>query len=181
MKRPGKPLDSQRLEELALHYVGRFATSRAKLATYLNRKLRERGWDDESDPDVTALVARFADRGYVDDAAFAAMKGRDLTSRGYGPRRVGQALYAAGIEEEDRSAALDAAQSESVAAALQFARRRRLGPFAVGDDSGAILDPRDRQRALAAFARAGHDFALAARILDLEPGADVDPDALSEP
>ena len=29
---------------MALAYVGRYATTRAKLASYLGRKLRERGW-----------------------------------------------------------------------------------------------------------------------------------------
>ena len=174
MKRPRKPLDSQRLEDLALHYVGRFATSRAKLAAYLNRKIRERGWEGEGAADVAALVQRYADRGYVDDAAFAAMKGRDLTARGYGPRRVGQALYAAGIDEGDRAEALDAAETEKVSAALRFARRRRMGPYALQ----RIDDPADRQRALAAFARAGHDFTLAARIVDMDPGVEVDPDSL---
>lgn len=51
-KRIPKPLDSVRLEELALAYVARFATSAAKLEDYLRRKLRERGWDGEGDPPV---------------------------------------------------------------------------------------------------------------------------------
>ena len=39
-RRPPKPLDAVRMEELALAYVARFATSAAKVKTYLNRKLR---------------------------------------------------------------------------------------------------------------------------------------------
>ena len=171
MKRPARPLDSNRLEEMALRYVGRFATSRAKLAAYLARKVRERGWEADDPPPIEALVERFARNGYVDDAAFAAMKQRDLTARGYGSRRVGQALHAAGIGEEDRARALEAAEQERVAAALRFAARRRLGPYA----ATRIDDPAARQRALAAFARAGHDFTLAARILDTAPGAAFDP------
>ena len=38
------PLDEAGLNELALAYVARYATSRAKLLAYLARKLRERGW-----------------------------------------------------------------------------------------------------------------------------------------
>ena len=40
--RTGKPLDAARLDELALAYVARFATSRAKLLRYLARKVRDR-------------------------------------------------------------------------------------------------------------------------------------------
>lgn len=47
-KRPPKPLDGDRLEELALHYVSRYATTKAKLVRYLDRKLHARGWDLEA-------------------------------------------------------------------------------------------------------------------------------------
>ena len=39
--RSSRPLDKARLEELALAYVARFATSAARLESYLARKLRE--------------------------------------------------------------------------------------------------------------------------------------------
>ncbi len=41
-RRPPRPLDAALLDELALGYVARFATSTGKLSAYLNRKLRER-------------------------------------------------------------------------------------------------------------------------------------------
>ena len=55
-KRTPKPLDSVRLNDLALHYVARFATSAAKLEAYLARKLRERGWDGEGEAPVAAVA-----------------------------------------------------------------------------------------------------------------------------
>ena len=99
-----RPLDASRLEELALAYVARFATSAAKLEGYLARKLRERGWEGEAQPPVAALVARFVAAGYVDDAAYARAKSGSLLRRGYGARRVDQALHAAGIGEAERIA-----------------------------------------------------------------------------
>ncbi|NJS14861.1 MAG: hypothetical protein HC788_09905, partial [Sphingopyxis sp.] len=84
-----RPLDRARLDELALAYVGRFATSEARLARYLGRKLFERGWDDEgsSSDAVTAAVARCARLGFVDDGEFAQMRGGALARRGLGERR----------------------------------------------------------------------------------------------
>ena len=38
------PLDAEKLQNLALAYVGKFATSRAKLIDYLRRKLPRGGW-----------------------------------------------------------------------------------------------------------------------------------------
>ena len=94
------PLNAAKLEEMALHYVGRFATSRSKLLAYLRRKLRERGWDGASDPPVEQLADRLVRLGYIDDRAYALSKARSLTGRGYGERRVRQALVVAGIDEE---------------------------------------------------------------------------------
>ena len=175
-RRPLPPLDDQRLGELALRYVGRFATTRAKLRTYLARKIRERGWGGAREPDLAGIADRFAAQGYIDDAAFALGKSAALTGRGYGRRRVLDALRVAGVEEPDRVAAREHAETEALSAALRFAQRRRIGPFAVSP----LRDPRERQKALAAMIRAGHDFPLARAILDLAPGADIDFDGLAE-
>ena len=83
-KRQPKPLDAARLEELALAYAARFATSAAKLEAYLRRKLRERGWEGEAGPPVPELVARFVAAGYIDDAAYARNKSASLLRRGEG-------------------------------------------------------------------------------------------------
>jgi regulatory protein len=153
------PLDQARLNDLALGYAARFATTRAKLARYLARKLKERGWAGSQPADIAALIDRLAALGYVDDASFAAMKGRAMAARGLGQRRVAEALAAAGVTPDDRGAAPDAAQA--IATAVAFARRKRLGPFArTGSD-----DPNLRQKALAAMLRAGHSFEVARRVL----------------
>ncbi|MBB3764217.1 regulatory protein RecX [Sphingomicrobium lutaoense] len=154
---------------MALRYVGRYATSRAKLAAYLARKLRERGWEGEGDPPIDSLVERFTELGYVDDAAFAANKARSLTARGYGARRLGDALYAAGIAESDAEEANRIAESQKIDAALAFARRRRFGPYAQKRET----DPARREKQVAAMLRAGHPYGIVRKILDLSPGAAV--------
>jgi regulatory protein len=161
-RRPARPLDRARLEELALAYVARFATSEAKLAAYLARKLRERGWSGEGDelPDVGALARRYAELGYVDDAAYAQAKSGGLLRRGYGPRRVSQALRAAGIGEEQREAAQPSGESVRHAA-LVMARKRRFGPF-----GGERPDPARREKQIAGMLRAGHSLDNAREIVD---------------
>ncbi|HEX4762527.1 MAG TPA: regulatory protein RecX [Sphingomicrobium sp.] len=170
------PLDENRLRELALRYVGRFATTRAKLRAYLMRKLRERGWDGENNPDLEGIADRFAEQGYIDDAGYALGKSRSLSGRGYGKRRVAHALRVAGIDEQDSEAALEQADREAVAAALRFAEKRRIGPFAVA----RTTDPRDREKLLAAMLRAGHPLGLSRAILAHLPGESIDEHALRE-
>jgi hypothetical protein len=84
-KRIPKPLDSVRLEELALAYVARFATSAAKLEDYLRRKLRERGWDGEGDPPVGPIAAKFVANGFIDDLAYARAKSGSLSAQRFAP------------------------------------------------------------------------------------------------
>lgn len=147
------PLDEAGLERLALRYVERYATTRAKLASYLRRKLRERGWHEASHPPVERIVERFADLRYVDDRQFAEMRAASLARRGYGRMRVGLALRHAGIEEADAAPVLEQAEARAIDAALAFARRRRIGPYAAADP-----DEAGRRRAFAAMVRAGHSI-----------------------
>lgn len=175
-RKPGrrpKPLNEEKLHELALFYLGKFATTRAKLAAYLNRKVRERGWESEKPADIDRLVERLASSGLIDDALYAMSKSRSLSERGYGVARVRQALRAAGIDEEDGSAAKEFATEEAAASALRFARRRRIGPFA-----DSVPDRAGREKALAAMIRAGHPFDLAKAVVDAEPGREIDPNEL---
>ena len=153
---------------MALRYVERFATTRAKLAAYLVRKIRERGWEG-APCDPIAIAERMAALGYVDDRAFAEARARSMSRRGLGARRVAHALRAAGIDEADAGAAGSIVEECALDAALAFARRRRIGPFAVGEVDRAI-----REKQFAAMIRGGHDFAIAKRIVQMRPGEDVD-------
>jgi regulatory protein len=171
--KPRPPLDRQGLEERALAYAGRFATSRAKLAAYLRRKLRERGWSGADEPPVDDIVGRMAELGYVDDRAFAAARAASFGRRGYGVRRLGQALRAAGIEDDDAAEARDLAEAGAWQAALRYAERRRIGPFAAGE-----ADRAGREKALAAMLRAGHPMGLAQLLVRARPGEIPDPDSV---
>jgi regulatory protein len=156
-------------------YVGRFATTRAKLAQYLRRKLAEKGWEAPRPPEIDPLIEKLARLGYIDDAAFALAKARSLGQRGYGERRVDMALRQAGVGEQDGAPAKAMATSGATAAAIRYAQRRRLGPFA-----SEVPDQKRRARALSAMIRAGHSFDLARRLIDLPPDADVEIEAFNQ-
>ena len=184
---------------MALAYVARFATSAGKLTTYLRRKLRERGWTapsihdlrgDDDDPDAAPalspeaqaagtahaldLVARFVALGYVDDAGFARARSGSLLRRGFGARRVDQALGAAGIDADIR-AEVRPDEATARAAALSMARKRGFGPYARGP---ARADPRAaralREKQVAAMLRAGHRMAHVRALLGAGSVADAE-------
>ncbi|WP_299196552.1 RecX family transcriptional regulator [uncultured Erythrobacter sp.] len=171
-ERKSRPLDETSLRDLALSYVARFSTTGAKLEQYLARKIRERGVAEDEDGrardlDVTGTVTRFIELGYIDDDAYARGRSRDLTARGYGARRVEQALWAAGVEEQVRSDNAPA-EAECRRAAALLAKKRRFGPFAIAQDEDMPSDQRHKQREkqVAAMLRAGHLYEHVRFILD---------------
>ena len=170
-KKPAAALDGEGLERLALFYAGRYSTTRFKLRAYLLRKLRERGWAGRGEPALDSLIERFERLGYVDDRAFASSRASSLIRRGYGERRVAEALRAAGIESGDSEGAREEAREGAWEAALRFARRKRIGPWA---DRAADRD--GRRKAAAAMLRAGHDMAHVRRLVDAAPGEIPDSD-----
>ncbi|MBT0666962.1 RecX family transcriptional regulator [Novosphingobium profundi] len=161
-RRNPRPLDTPRLEEMALAYVARFATTQAKLLAYLQRKLRERGWEGDERPALEALVERYAELGYVDDESWARMKAGSLLRRGYGARRVSEALGQAGVADEVRCE-MQPDEAQAREAALALARRRRLGPFARDE-----VDRSLREKHLAAMLRAGHRLDIARAIIEAD-------------
>ncbi len=163
--RPPRLLDPSSLEALALFYVGRFATTRARLIDYLRRKLRERGWGGEGEPPVEAIADRCVELGYVDDAAFAVGRSASLLRRGYGGRRVAQALHGAGIDRE-LIAANTPDDDAALAAAEAYARRRKLGIF-----GQRALDRAERARQVATMVRAGHGYDVIRHFI-CDPGSD---------
>lgn len=162
------PLDPAKLDELALAYAARFATSAGKLGSYLQRKIAVRGWsggDDSSPPDIAGVVGRMVAAGYVDDEAFARARGSGLLRRGYGARRIDESLRAAGVAEDVRDDAQGSA-GERRQAALTMARKRGFGPFSRTAQPGRRLDPNVREKQIAALLRAGHPLASARKLVD---------------
>ena len=163
-RRKPPPLDTAALDRLALRYVERFATTRGRLADYLRRKVRERGWEG-APADPHAVADRMAELGYVDDRAYAEAKALAMARRGLGARRIAGAFRQAGIAEDDAQAVAPAIRNGAVEAAIAFARKRRFGPWA-----REVADRPAREKQLAAMLRAGHDLTLSRRILALAPG-----------
>ncbi|WP_417608125.1 regulatory protein RecX [Parasphingorhabdus sp.] len=168
LKNSVKTLDQKSLHQLAIRYVERYATSRKKLADYLHRRIRERQWQDEDPPAVEQLIERFVAQGYIDDALYAQNKASALVRRGYGTRRVSHALYQAGISEADGRRAFQISEENKWVAAEKFARKRKIGPYAEGEQ-----DPDKCRKQLQAFLRAGHDFDLASRFVFAKPGEQI--------
>jgi regulatory protein len=174
-------IDAALLERWALAYLGRFASSAENLRRVLSRRVRrrlpaEREAVAQTAALIDALVARYRESGLVDDAAYAAARVRARQRRGQSLRTIRAGLAAKGVGAEDAASAIAALREDGgdpdLAAAGAFARRRRLGPFRRGNG--------DRDRELAAFARAGFSRAVAQAVLDCANPDEVEALSLRE-
>ncbi|MCZ6861579.1 MAG: RecX family transcriptional regulator, partial [Alphaproteobacteria bacterium] len=125
---------------------------------------------------VAEIVARFAASGLIDDAAYAEGRALSLFRRGASKRKIRFSLAQKGVGAEDIEAALTSLTRQSgdpeLAAALNLARRRRLGPYkAQGDREG------QRQKDLAVLARAGFGYQIARRVIEAESAAELEAEA----
>ena len=168
-----------RLENKALHYLGRYASSEANLRQILKRfAMRKCQPDDDADADtdafrqileteIDALITRYRALGYVDDRGFALGCARAMRARGASTRRIIQTLRAKGIDAETASEimadGLEAntnteTPSPETTAARIYAQRRRLGQYA---SPASQAKPNWQNRHLASMMRAGFNYATA--------------------
>jgi regulatory protein len=158
-----------RLMNKAVHYLGRYSASQHRLREVLGR-FAARKLADMPEADVMAgidsVVATCMRLGYVDDAIFAASQARSQRRQGRSSLAIKQRLRLHALDDAEINTAIDAADGNSVnaelAAAITFARRRRLGPFFTGTG-----DDRTRQRHMASLARAGFAINLCKTIVDV--------------
>jgi regulatory protein len=102
--------------EAGLRLLARRAHSRAEL----RRKLERRGYEDR---DVREAMIRLVDRGYLDDASFAAGHVRRRSAT-LGPLALAAELTARGVDRRVAGAALEGFdRTAQVAAATRLAER----------------------------------------------------------
>ncbi len=189
-RRTPKKATLERLERAALHYLERFASSSENLRRVLMRRVARSaqfhgagaGNDAEASgaAAIDDIIQRFLRAGLLDDRAYAAARAASLHRRGASLRAIRLKLSQKGVDAETADAALDtlrqtlAAEADPGAdpdlqAALNYARRRRLGPFRSKDRT------EHRDRDLAALGRQGFSYDIARRIIEAE-----DPESLAD-
>ncbi len=180
-----RKITQQRLANIALHHLDRYASSAENLRRVLERRVYKAApHHDDLDVDeakgwIDTLIRRYVDSGLLDDRAYAETRARSLMSRGNSERMIRVKLYEKGVDADTIDVALAAleqdAQDPELFAAVKLARRRRLGPF--GDESTRTAN---RDKHLAAMARAGFSYDMARRVVDATD-ADALEDAVNAP
>ena len=164
----------KRLMNKALHYLGRYQASRAKLRVILQRfALRKiiKGNEDSYDESAIAqaiedVILLCVDYGYVNDETLASARARQAIFAGQSKRQTSAKLKQLGVDDETAEKALQSRQEEwhdpEWAAILNAARKKRLGPF------GAPVEFDEKQKQMAKLARAGFSLDLIRKCLAIE-------------
>ncbi|MFT7582766.1 MAG: regulatory protein [Myxococcota bacterium] len=172
------PRNAEAFREMALNYLGRFPTTTKRFEQYLNRKVGEAIREGYAEAEVAnlwiaPLVARLTRLGLLDDARYAESRASVLHRRGRSRVVIQRDLRGRGVPNELIPAALESVANEcegdvQLEAAMNHARRKRLGPY---DMTGKRVERRERH--LASLARAGFSFSLARQIVDAETVEDI--------
>lgn len=180
---PGPAPARAALHEAALAYLARSSATAATLGRVLDRKVSS--WARKAarasrDPElvaadvsvcresIEAIVARFREVGLIDDAAYAKSRARSLSRSGRSRRAIAAHLAVKGVGAETVREALPNDAETELAAALAFARKRRIGPYAREAELDREQERAAKQKALAAMARAGFGWSTSERALGMD-------------
>jgi len=176
--RPPKKPTPERLANIALYYLSRYAASEAGLRRVLENRVRRYVMKDEAfaaDPAaqaasaeaITKIIEGHKASGVLNDAAFAEMKVHSLRRAGRSARRITQQLTQKGVPGSLIVTALEGDGEESpevieLRAAQALAKRRGFGPYRKG---GATADRALQNKEVASMARAGFSFDVIQKVI----------------
>lgn len=167
-----KKITAQYLHNAGLAYLERFPAGTAHFRRVMIRKI-DRSCRAHADQDRAACVAllddtvtNFTRMGLLNDDAYLQGMVTSLRRRGASAQAIAAKLAMKGINQDLVSAMLQkidadtGVQQPEMVAALLLSRRKKFGPFRVKMDV-------DKNKELAALARAGFGFDIAQKALSL--------------
>jgi regulatory protein len=183
-REPGPAPSRAALHEAALAYLARGAatadsvkkTLERRIGNWARRSVRA-GRDAEGIAGDAAkarelieeIVGRLREVGIVNDTTFAENRARRMSSAGRSRRAITAHLAQKGVDSATVREAVPRDAGAELDAALQFARRRRIGPFASTEEAEVPADREERRalerKALGALARAGFDWNVCDRVM----------------
>lgn len=169
VKAPRK-ITPQYLENAALFYLQRFATSAGNFRAVMKRKIDKSCRFHKTEPAdfyplLDKLVERYISAGLLNDEVFAKAKTATLRRQGRSRQAITAKLQMKGLAAKDIDNAFaetDTSEDAELQAALQMTKRKKIGRYRVKP----LTDIKDKQKEMAALARAGFSFDTAKRALD---------------
>lgn len=189
-----KKITKSYLMNSGLYYLQRYATSRAHFEKVMQHKIhRSCIFHNQTNTEehfalLQEVIAHYIDLGLLDDQAYTRAMVASLRQRGTSRSAILNKLRSKGIDAERTLCVLEEVDKDNHErglgplaltdplsckaptcpehiAALQHAKKKRLGPYRKDDTP---LCDKAYKRALSSFARAGFSYSIARDILQME-------------
>lgn len=171
-KKPPKKITEKYLYNSGLAYLQRFPASVPHFRRVMSRKI-DKSCNYHKDQDrqacialLDSAIAQFERMGLLNDEAYLSGMINSLRRRGLSKQAILSKLGQKGLGQETVLTALrgydeqSGSENPDLAAALLLARRKRIGPYRRTEEG-------DRNKELAALARAGFGFDIAQKAIGL--------------
>ena len=189
-----KKITPERLRNIALYYLGRYASSSANLRQVLLRRVQKSAYHHK-DTDLAQagawiddIVSDMMRMGYIDDNQYAQTKAHSLHMRGTSRRAIYQKLLQKGLDKTTIESALESLKADlqdtisesqsntDLIAAIRYAKRRRIGVYRIKPAPQSKQGEPEKQhnRDLATLARNGFPPDICQKILGAESTDELD-------
>ena len=162
-----KKMTSARLKNIALYYLQRFDSSAENLRQVLWRRVLNNARENpDFDKEAAAcwieeIISLFERVGYLNDRRYAETKISAFLAAGKPERYIRLKMCEKGVAEEVVNDILSARETDEEGAAVNFARKKKIGPFREDEEKRRAC----RQKDLATMVRAGFEYDLAKKII----------------
>lgn len=164
-----KDLTPERLDEIALRYVSRYAASTGMLERVLKRHVQKAGFqnpDFDATPfleKITQIGKRYVEKGWVDDQGMARRMVEQGKLNGMSRQKITQKLQLRGISTVliRETFAREGDENDDITAARVFAKRKHLGRHRKNKPDETTFN-----KEMGKLCRAGFAPALARKVLE---------------
>ncbi len=174
MNKIPKKITSQYLHNSGLYYLERFASSKKHFKKVMLRKVKRSCiyYKDQDYQKCAKMVSELADKfekcGLLNDKNYTDSCVSSLRRKGLSRNAIIAKMQKKGINKELTIQAIERLDIDNHAnkydaemvAALKLAKRRKIGPFYVGEDQNI-------KKSLGIFARAGFSYSTASKIFEI--------------
>ena len=166
-RKPLKKITKTRLQNIGLYYLQRFESSVQNLRSVLRRRVDRYAFENKEFNKLEAygwiedLLEDFAKKNYVSDERYGVLKVRDYIESNKPVRYIKNKLKTKGIDEKTIDALIENENIDEAQMALNFAKKKKIGPFRENEDAAA----QNRQKDMATLLRAGFEYDVVCNVL----------------
>ena len=162
---------STTLRDLAYSYIEKYSPSKQQLKVYLMKKILIKFKTTKSKKEISELIDQvllnLEKNKFLNDELYSDSKSRSLLRRGYSLNKINQSLRMKGIDQKFIKQSIDKIKNKEIepdfVSALKLCKRRRIGAIRPNANRELFY-----KKDMGILARAGFDYDLSKRILNLE-------------